>query len=250
MSAKETVRKFYALRPTRYGILAFDLITVSFFIASSALEMTTWFLVIDYFIAAIIAVDLVVRLWISKTRGRFCLRLLNIADVLVLVSLLAPALVQNLAFLRVLRVLRILRSYHLMRELGALVPWARRNEEVLHSTLNLVVFVFIVTAFVYVLQVRTNAQINTYLDALYFTVTTLTTTGFGDITPQGPTGRFLAIVIMVVGVALFLRLVQTIFRPPKVHNTCTDCGLMRHEPDAVHCKHCGALLNIQTDGEL
>ena len=66
------------------------------------------------------------------------------------------------------------------------------------------VFIFIVTALVYVLQLRTNPQINNYIDALYFTVTTLTTTGFGDITLQGSSGRLIAVLIMIIGVALFL----------------------------------------------
>ena len=49
-------------------------------------------------------------------------------------------------------------------------------------------------------------------------------------------------------VALFLRLAQTIFRPQKVAFKCPDCGLNRHEPDAIHCKHCGRELAIETGG--
>jgi Ion channel len=48
----------------------------------------------------------------------------------------------------------------------------------------------------------------------YFTVATLTTTGFGDITLVGTEGRLLAIVMMSVGISLFLRMVQVLFRPP------------------------------------
>ena len=79
-------------------------------------------------------------------------------------------------------------------------------------------------------------------------MTTLTTTGFGDIVLKGASGRLLSIIIKVVGVALFLRLIQTIFRPQKVMFTCPRCGLKRHEPDAVHCKHCGEVVNIATEG--
>jgi voltage-gated potassium channel len=99
-----------------------------------------------------------------------------------------------------------------------------------------------------VLQHETNDAINNYVDALYFTITTLTTTGFGDIILVGSEGRLLAVVIMIVGVALFIRLVQTIFRPNKVRHECGVCGLTRHEIDAVHCKHCGHELHIRTEG--
>ena len=79
-------------------------------------------------------------------------------------------------------------------------------------------------------------------------MTTLTTTGFGDITLHGSVGRILAVLIMFIGVSLFLRLIQTIFRPAKVRYDCPDCGLKRHDPDAVHCKHCGRLLPIPSEG--
>jgi voltage-gated potassium channel len=120
---------------------------------------------------------------------------------------------------------------------------------VIQSVVNLLVFVFVMTAVVYVFQVDTNPKITNYVDALYFTITALTTTGFGDITLEGTGGRLLSIFILLVGVGLFLRLIQTIFRPPHVTYECPDCGLRRHDTDAVHCKHCGRTLHIATEGE-
>jgi voltage-gated potassium channel len=114
--------------------------------------------------------------------------------------------------------------------------------------LNLLVFLLVMTALVFETQVGRNDEIGNYADALYFTVTTLTTTGFGDITLHGTYGRLLAVLIMIFGVSLFLRLAQTVFRPGKVHYTCPTCGLNRHDADAVHCKHCGETLNIPTEG--
>ena len=55
--------------------------------------------------------------------------------------------------------------------------------------------------------------------------------------------------IMLAGVTLFLRLAQALFRPVKVRFPCPSCGLTRHEPDAVHCKACGTLLNIPDEGD-
>jgi voltage-gated potassium channel len=86
------------------------------------------------------------------------------------------------------------------------------------------------------------------MDALYFTVTALTTTGFGDITLSGEWGRVLSVIVMILGISLFLRLLQTIFQPAKVHATCPRCGLSRHDPDAIHCKHCGDTIHIATTG--
>jgi voltage-gated potassium channel len=98
-------------------------------------------------------------------------------------------------------------------------------------------------------------------------LTSLTTTGYGDVLLKGMDGRLLSIAIMIIGISLFLRLVQTVFRPRgphlhlndgarrhrprqphgKVRFPCPRCGLQRHDLDAVHCKACGLLLAIPND---
>ena len=97
-------------------------------------------------------------------------------------------------------------------------------------------------------QHRTNPAIGNYVDALYFTVTSLTTTGYGDVTLPGTSGRLISVVVMIFGVTLFLRLAQVLFRPTRVRYPCPACGLQLHEPDAVHCKACGTILNIPDEG--
>ncbi len=235
-------------RRFRFGLLAFDIASISFFIVSSTLSAAFWIYALDFLIGLFILADLCTRLWIEEDRKYFLTRFTTWADIIVMVTLFLPLLLESFLFLRVLRALRLLRSYHVLRDLRSEFAFFRRNEEVIQSIVNLAVFVFVITALVYVMQEGTNPQIQSYLDALYFTIATLTTTGFGDITLQGSSGRLLAVLIMVIGVALFLRLVQTIFRPTKVRYKCPDCGLNRHDPDAVHCKHCGRLLDIETGG--
>ncbi|MFN9335447.1 MAG: potassium channel family protein, partial [Alphaproteobacteria bacterium] len=107
---------------------------------------------------------------------------------------------------------------------------------------------FVMTAVVYESQRAINPKIADYADALYFTVTALTTTGFGDITLEGKFGKLLSVFIMICGVTLFLRLAQALFRPRKVRFPCPSCGLQRHDPDAVHCKACGTRLAIPDEG--
>jgi voltage-gated potassium channel len=79
-------------------------------------------------------------------------------------------------------------------------------------------------------------------------VTALTTTGFGDITLQGTFGRFISIIIMILGVTLFLMLVRVLLQPTKVRFRCPTCALLRHDADAVHCKACGTILQIPDEG--
>ena len=232
----------------RYAFIGFDILIVAYFVVTTFLGFQRWIVFVDMAIGVILVIDFLGRLIAKYDRVGFLTRLSTVVDFIVITSLFIPALIGNFAFLRLVRSLRLLRSYVVARELRSVSPFFARNEDVIVSTLNLVVFIFVVTAAVYVLQVPVNDSINNYIDALYFTITTLTTTGFGDVILVGGTGRLLSVLIMIVGVALFIRLVQTIFRPNRVRYECPDCGLTRHEVDAVHCKHCGKQLHIRTEG--
>ena len=251
---KKTIFHYYNGRSRdaaafRYGLIVFDICTIVFFIATAPLETTRQILVADFAIGLVILADFLARLWVAPNKKRMLLQLYTLADVVVIASLiLAPLLAPHFAFLRVLRTLRLLHSYHVLRDLRREGIF-RRNEDVIVSAVNLGVFMFLMTALVFVLQFGDNPDVASYVDALYLTVATLTTTGFGDIVLTGTDGRLLAVFIMVVGVALFFRLAQTIFRPQKVHHSCPECGLSRHDPDAVHCKHCGETIKIETEGE-
>lgn len=235
-------------RRFRYGLIVFDVVTIAVFLVSSIARERWWMIPLDLAIAFVLLLDFAARLYAERERMRHLLSLTTAADLIVIVSLLLPFFIENLAFLRIARALRLLRSYHLLRDLRRDSAWFQRNEDIIQRTVNLAVFIFIVTSVVYVTQHLVNPQISNYVDALYFTITTLTTTGFGDITLKTPGGRLLAVVIMVVGVGLFLRLLQAIFRPNKVRHECPDCGLLVHDVDAVHCKHCGRVLHIRDEG--
>lgn len=233
----------------RYGLLAFDLATIAFVIVTSFLQRqgTEY---VDAVIGVILLVDFLARLWIARRPARMVLSVYGIIDIIVIVSMLAPIVGEGLAFLRVARVLRLLRSYTMVKRLRQDFPWFRKNEQLVMSALNLGVFVFVMTALVYETQHFSNPKIGNYADALYFTVTALTTTGFGDVVLEGTGGRMISVLIMIFGVSLFLRLVQVMLRPDKVFFKCPDCGLNRHDRDAVHCKACGRVLNIPNEGEV
>ena len=231
----------------RYGLLAFDLVTIAFVVGSSFFHGDPMVETVSIGFGLILLLDFIGRMWATEPPLRDLLHPLTIADLIAVVSFLAPVAGANLAFLRALRALRLFRSYQLVSRLRRDFPFFRRNQEVVFSAVNVLVFILIMTALVFETQIGRNPDITNYADALYFTVTTLTTTGFGDITLEGTGGRLLAVLIMIFGVSLFIRLAQTVFRPTKVQYRCPRCGLSRHEADAVHCKDCGEVLNIPNE---
>ncbi len=235
-------------RNFRWGLLGFDAITILYFVIASFFHHVDDLHVVEESIGVIYLIEIAARIFISEKRISTLFHPTSLADLIVIVSLLAPSLAENFSFLRVLRSLRLLRSYHMLRQLKKQSEFVRLHEDIIFSTVNLLVFVFVITAVVYVSQVEDNPAIKDYIDALYFTTATLTTTGFGDITLIGTHGHLLAVLIMIFGISLFLRLIQTIFRPGKVRYECPTCGLNRHDVDSVHCKHCGEVLHITTGG--
>jgi voltage-gated potassium channel len=253
MAVKTIVRELYEgssnrAHRFRYALICFDIGTIVFLIVSSFLPRTPLIGVLDVIIGLIILADFLARFWISRNRASDLMNPANLADIVVIISLLAPLAGEGLAFLRVVRVLRIMRSPLVLLRMRRDSRLFRENEQTVMAALNLGLFIFVATAIVYESQRGLNEHITNYADALYFTVSTLTTTGFGDITLQGHWGRMLSVLIMIFGVSLFLRLIQILIRPHKVEHKCPDCGLRRHDADAVHCKHCGRVLHIEDEG--
>ncbi|SNR74698.1 ion transporter [Puniceibacterium sediminis] len=234
----------------RYALLVFDIITVVFVILTSFIQRSLTIETLDAIFGVVILADFVIRVWLEPERGRFLLRFTTWADIAAILSFLAPIAGEGLGFLRILRTLRLLRTYQLLGRLRRDFKYFRENEDVILAAINLGVFLFVMTGLIYVTQVGINPDITNYADALYFTVTTLTTTGFGDITLTGGWGRMLSVGVMIFGVTLFLRLLQVLFRPLKVRQECETCGLVLHDQDAVHCKHCGATIHIATEGSV
>jgi len=235
----------------QYGLIVFDVATILFFLTVTFIADARWLLWVDLSLAVVLSLDFAARFYIAQHPKRQLLNWITIADLVVIVSLIAPLLTSDyatLAFLRVLRAARLARSYHLFVMLKQRHKWVQLHEDAIQSAMHMVIFLFVTTALVYVHQHDRNPAIESYVDALYFTVATLTTTGFGDITLVGDAGRLLAVLVMIVGIALFIRLAQAIFSPAKVAYRCPECGLLKHERDAVHCKHCGAVLDIPNEG--
>lgn len=252
---RNTIRELYVgtsdrAHRFRYALLVFDITTILYVIATSFTEHGPVVETVDALFGVVILMDFSARLWISANRWRLLSRLTTLADIVAIVSFLAPLAGEGLGFLRVMRTLRLLHTYQLSLRLKQDFPYFRRNEDVIVAILNLAVFIFVMTGLVYATQYLRNPQIGNYADALYFTVTALTTTGFGDITLPGTVGRMISVVVMIFGVTLFLRLVQVLFRPDKVREPCATCGLVLHDADAVHCKHCGEVVRIETEGQV
>lgn len=223
-----------------------DVAIIAFFLVGPYFGGGRTYLIIDYAIAVIIAFELGARALIASSLKRWLSRPMTWVDAAILATLLFPATFSNFAFLRAFRIWSLGQSkvFTLLIKRAGYGEW----EDVVRACVNFLTFLFLVTGFVYTAFFYHEAGIDGFIDALYFTVATITTTGFGDITLPGTLGKLTSIVTMIFGISLFVRLAQAIVRPHKVVYPCPQCGLQRHDADAVHCKACGQVLNIPDEG--
>jgi len=221
-------------------LLVANLAAIFISVASLVIPVGRGFQYVEFGFGIFFLVEYLLRFWVSRHKREFVFRLVNVLDVLLIFSLLTTVFAPNLALLRILRTLQILRAYKFYgKRFDHHNEFIYRNFEVVTASINVVVFLFIMSTVVYLQQKPINDGIDSYLDALYFTIATVTTTGFGDITVVGTGGKLLSIIIMILGVTLFFRLIKSIFVPRQLYTICQGCGHDHHSLDAHYCNHCG-----------
>ncbi len=225
------------------GVLfALDLVIIGFFMVSQFITTQPWFWFVDAAIAGFIAVDLGARFYALGSVRRWLKYPTTWIDIVVLATLLLPALLSNWGFLRILRLWTLVQSERFWNVL-ARGKWDDTYVEDLSKAITtLFVFIFIAAGATQALFLGAHTGLNNFIDALYFVVTSLTTTGYGDITLNTAGGRLFTIVLMLVGISLFFSIAQKAFSPARRSDVCLSCGSGRHDFDARHCKLCGARL--------
>lgn len=202
---------------------------------------------LDTFIFIIFAVEYVLRLWSAENKIKYFLSLYSIIDLIAILPFFLGAI--DLSFIRLLRWFRILRLVRFIDK-RFLFGSVSTEDGVIFARILFTLFaiIFVYSGLIYQVEHPVNPEVfTTFLDALYFSIVTMTTVGFGDVTPASELGRWLTVFMILTGIALIpwqvgdliKRLVKT---ANQVETMCTSCGLAFHDADARFCKRCGAKL--------
>jgi voltage-gated potassium channel len=203
--------------------------------------------VIDRLIGAIFVTEYIIRFLCADDKIKFFIRPFSILDLMAILPFVLR--LTNIQYIRMFRWFRILR---LIRFIDLKIYFLHINSEdgVIFARILFTLFtiIFVYSGLIYQVEHPVNTEaFETFLDAFYFSVVTMTTVGFGDVTPISEVGRLLTVLMILTGIAvipwqlgdLIKQLLKT---ANEVEKACSGCGLPFHDKDAQFCKICGTKL--------
>lgn len=195
------------------------------------------------------------RLLCVPSPARYARSFFGIIDVLAILPTYINMFLIGTHYLMIVRVLRLLRVFRVFKlaqflsEADVLIRALKASRVKIFVFLSSVsTLVLVIGATMYIVEGE-DSGFTSIPRSVYWAIVTLTTVGYGDITPQTTLGQFLACVVMVMGYGIIavptgivsVELHQaTIQRAPTT--VCQACGLRNHEKGSNYCRECGALL--------
>ena len=212
--------------------------------------------VIEWFFTLTFTAEYVARIISLGNPVRYIRSFYGLVDLVAILPTYLSLLFPGSQYLMTIRVLRLLRIFRILK----LAQYLNEAEVLLKamraSTRKISVFLFVVMSLVLIfgsllyLIEGDESGFTSIGASCYWAITTLTTVGYGDISPQSPLGRAVASIIMVLGygvIAVPTGIVTAeLVAPIKGEvstQACPACGGEKHSYDAVFCKYCSAKLN-------
>jgi voltage-gated potassium channel len=199
-------------------------------------------------IVGIFVIEYFLRIWSAPSKVKQLFNIYSIIDLIAIIPILFAGdsyqILRVFRALRFLRLMRFLRGHHFFFH----------KLKITHIIIIRIVYIALSIIFVsagmifYAEHNIPESHIKTFYDAVYFSIVTLTTVGYGDITPVSGYGRFITILIIISGIIFIPWQVRDLIRQlvsprEKREFLCKSCGLRIHDEDARYCKSCGTVLN-------
>lgn len=251
---------------------AFDivlLIAILLSVAAVTLDSVAWineryhlyFIVVEWVFTILFTIEYVLRLICVRRPVRYARSFFGIVDLLSILptylSLLIPG-ANELMVIRTFRLLRIFRIFKLMRFLGEADALKQAlltsRHKIIVFLATMLIIVTIMGALMHLVEgtYYGNEQFSSLPQSMYWAIVTMTTVGYGDITPVTTAGKLISAAMMIIGYSLIIvptgiiTAEMTWGRKPRDQATtqhCPHCSRHGHDIDATFCKHCGGRLN-------
>jgi len=271
-SLKDRLRFYLVDSQTRVGklidisIISLNLIVCLLFVVetysiSEATQTILWRL--ELIIVFVFVIEYIARLYAASSRIKQLRDIYSIIDLIAILPTLSLLILPlmgvslNIGFIKLLRSLRVFRIFRFLRFtadphffFGSITQPLLR---VFRLILTILTIFFIYSGLFFQVEHQLNSKVNNFGDAFYFSVVSLTTVGFGDITPLSEGGKWVTVFMILTGIVLIpwqisLMIKEWVLIAGKKEIVCSECGLRYHDKDASHCKHCGHVIYQETDG--
>jgi voltage-gated potassium channel len=203
---------------------------------------------IDTIILSIFAIEYLFRLIAAPDKLKYIFSFYSLIDLIAILPVLTG--VTDVSFIRILRWFRILRLLRFIEGKALLGNLDREDSSIVTRILfTIFSIIFIYSGLIYQVEHSVNPkEFGTFFDAVYFAVVTMTTVGFGDITPTSQAGKLMTVLMIMTGIALIPwqlgDLIKQVAKSgSKVNAVCSNCQLSSHDLDANFCKRCGVKLS-------
>lgn len=204
---------------------------------------------------ALFSIEYVLRLIAVRRPLHYAKSMYGIIDILAIAPTWAMLVFPAAQMFLTIRLLRLLRVFRILKLTEYLSAAGTITEALRASRRKIFVFLFVVVTLVVIIGALMHAvegPANGFVDiptSMYWAIVTLTTVGYGDLSPSTTLGRFLASAVMILGYAIIAvptgivtSELTALRRGPVSRQSCPSCGREGHDADATHCKFCGSAL--------
>lgn len=207
----------------------------------------------EWVFTIIFTIEYIMRLISVGKPMKYATSFFGIVDLIAFLPTYLSAIIPGSEMFLVVRVLRVLRIFRVLKILPYITEAQMLRRALAASRRKIFVFllavfliVIIMGSIMYVIEGEENG-FTSIPRSVYWSIVTLTTVGYGDISPQTPLGQVIASIIMIFGYGLIavptgIVTVEMSKGKTNTFNTqsCPECSAEGHDSDAKHCKFCGA----------
>lgn len=244
------------------GLIAAILASVAVVLLSTVAEINaqhgTTLHLIEWIFTVLFTIEYGLRLYCVRNRARYAKSFYGVVDLLSVLPTYLGLILTGTAPMLVIRILRILRLFRIMHMTRYVGDANIMLEVMAASWRKVLIFIYTVLTLVVVFGTLMHmiegdeGGFTSIPQSMYWAIVTLTTVGYGDITPVTTVGKVLASMIMITGYGIIAVPMGIFFsefaeanKRRKNRQTCPSCGMKGHEADAAHCRACGAALDGQ-----
>lgn len=240
----------------------FDIILIVFIIANTLLVIlesvenirqlyANWFSIFGWIFLGVFAAEYLIRLWVVKKKRTYVLSFFGIIDFLSITPIFLALLFPNIGFIVIVRIFRLIRlfsilkmarfieeSFYLIRALKASRP------KITIFLFSIIFLVIIVGALMYIIEGPENG-FNSIPESMYWGIVTVSTVGYGDISPQTVLGKFLASLLMLitygiiaVPTGIISHELAKVGNSKKIIKKCEKCYAEYYRNDDRFCSKC------------